>query len=120
MMKFDLGFSVPSRTGVAVALSVALCVLAALPAAAGSRAVRGDQEIVVAESRFGHGTVSGPVRFARYGREVRLPGGTWEPCKRSCSESLRVATVDFWEAQNGIGIGAACGVLGCLELRYPR
>ena len=86
-------------------------------AGAESRASR-NSGFVTAESRFGHGTVSGPVRFGRFGREVRLPGGTWEACKRSCSESLRVATLDFWEAQNGIG--AECGVLGCLELHYPR
>jgi hypothetical protein len=52
---------------------------------------------VVAESRFGHGTVSGPVRAARHGREVRLPGGTWIDCGRSCAETLRTETVDFWE-----------------------
>ena len=75
---------------------------------------------MIAESQFGHGTVSGPVRQARYGTEVRLPGGTWEACKRSCSETLRVSTVDFWEAQNNYGIGAECGIFGCLEVRYPR
>ncbi len=75
---------------------------------------------VLAESRFGHGTVSGPVREGRFGYEVRLPGGTWEACKRSCSETLRISTVDFWEAQQNYGIGAECGIFGCLELRYPR
>jgi hypothetical protein len=54
---------------------------------------------VVAESRWGHGTVSGPVRRGRNGWEVRMPGGTWLECKRSCSETLRLATVDFWETQ---------------------
>jgi hypothetical protein len=73
-----------------------------------------EQGTVTAQSRFGHGTVSGPVRTTRFGREVRLPGGTWEVCARSCSETLRVSTVDFWEAQSGLG--AACGVFGCLEL----
>lgn len=58
---------------------------------------RGDY--VVAHSRWGHGSVSGPVRRARHGWEVRLPRGTWIPCKRSCSEELRFATVDFWETQ---------------------
>ncbi len=54
---------------------------------------------VVAESRWGHGSVSGPVRRGRNGWEVRMPGGTWLECKRSCSETLRLATVDFWETQ---------------------
>lgn len=76
---------------------------------------------VVAESRHGNGTVTGPVRFARQGREVRLPGGTWVGCRRSCSETLRVETVDFWEGGvGGNGITNECGIFGCLELRYPR
>ena len=77
---------------------------------------------VVAESRFGNGTVSGPVRPARYGWQVRLPGGTWVDCRRSCSETLRVETVDFWQS-NAAGSGQItneCGIFGCLELRYPR
>lgn len=53
---------------------------------------------VVAESRWGNGTVSGPVRYGRNGREVRLPGGTWVECARSCSETLRRQTVDFWQS----------------------
>lgn len=55
--------------------------------------------VVHADSRHGHGSVSGPVRRARNGWEVGLPRGTWIPCKRSCSEELRLATVDFWETQ---------------------
>ncbi len=53
---------------------------------------------VVAESRWGKGTVKGAVRPVRHGWEVRLPGGTWIDCGRSCSETLRRATVDFWES----------------------
>lgn len=57
----------------------------------------GDQ-VVVAHSRWGHGSVSGPVRAGRVGWEVRLPRGTWIPCGRNCAEALRRATVDFWES----------------------
>ena len=87
---------------------------------AGSRADRSDSGYVTAESRFGQGTVSGPVRLGRFGREVRLPGGTWEPCRRSCSETLRVETIDFWYAHGPNAIAPACGIFGCLTLRYPR
>jgi hypothetical protein len=100
-------------------LILATCLAMSTAAFAGNR--RGydnGPDVVVAESKFGHGTVSGPVRMTSVGRQVRLPGGTWEHCKRSCSETLRVATVDFWEAQSGIG--AQCGIFGCLELRFPR
>lgn len=72
---------------------------------------------VVAESRFGHGTVSGPVRRTRTGYEVRMPGGTWIACRRSCSETLRVESVDFWE-NRGAGrnaIDSECGLFGCLR-----
>ena len=94
-------------------------VAALTPASAGSRTER-SQGTVTAESRFGGGTVSGPVRAGRFGREVRLPGGTWEPCKRSCSETLRAETVDYWYAHGPNAVAPECGVFGCLELRYPR
>lgn len=54
---------------------------------------------VVAESRFGHGTVSGPVRETARGPQVRLPGGSWIYCRASCRETLREETVDFWETR---------------------
>jgi hypothetical protein len=56
-------------------------------------------DYVVAHSRWGHGSVAGPVRRGPNGWEVRMPRGTWLECKRSCSETLRLATVDFWETQ---------------------
>lgn len=74
---------------------------AAAPAA---EPVRHDRrpDVVVAESRYGHGTVSGPVRPGpRGGHEVRMPGGTWIDCGRSCAETLRRETVDFWESRGG-------------------
>ncbi len=77
---------------------------------------------VVAESRYGNGSVSGPVRQGRHGLEVRLPGGTWVGCRRSCSETLRVETVDFWENDGRlVGAGTAsneCGVFGCLGFGF--
>lgn len=78
----------------------------------------------VAESRHGNGKVSGPVRLGRDGYEVRLPGGTWIGCRRSCSETLRVETVDLWE-NDGRNVGAGtlqneCGIFGCLDFRFPR
>ena len=100
-------------------LILAACVSMTTAALAGAR--RGYDrglDTVVAQSKFGNGTVTGPVRMTSVGRQVRLPGGTWEHCKRSCSETLRVATVVFWEAQNGTT--NECGIFGCLELRFPR
>ena len=53
---------------------------------------------VVAESRWGHGTVSGAVRPGPRGWQVRTPGGSWIDCVRNrCSETLRLATVDIFE-----------------------
>ena len=96
---------------------------AASSADAGSR--RNYEEpggVVTAHSRFGNGSVQGPVRPARYGYEVRLPGGTWVGCRRSCSETLRVQTVDIFENQEGLsGYGAAnneCGIFGCLDVHF--
>lgn len=73
---------------------------------------------VVARSRFGNGSISGPVRVTSLGPQVRLPGGTWEYCRRSCSETLRVETVDQWEARQGIG--KECGIFGCLSVGVGR
>ena len=53
---------------------------------------------VTAESRWGNGRVSGPVRPGKFGPEVRLPGGTWVHCVRSCSETLRRESIDFWQS----------------------
>lgn len=104
-------------------LATAAVAVLPVPTEAADRAYRGRYDryapppaYVVAESRFGHGTVSGPVRHGRVGPEVMLPGGTWLPCKRSCSETLRVSTVDFWENQGQEGrVDNECGLLGCLS-----
>ena len=67
-------------------------------------AYRGDPggNTVTAESRYGKGTASGPTRIGPKGRrEVGLPGGTWFECGRSCSETLRRETIDFWESRGG-------------------
>jgi hypothetical protein len=101
----------------------ALVVMAAMlgsgaDAFAGGR--QAEPQGVVVESRFGHGTVSGPVRAARHGYEVRLPGGTWIDCGRSCSETLRTESVDFWE-NKGAGSGRTdnpAGIFGPLTRRY--
>ena len=53
---------------------------------------------VTAESRYSTATITAPVREGPRGRlEVRLPGGTWLECARSCSDTLRRETVDFWK-----------------------
>ncbi len=109
------------RNLVIAGLAIATGLTLALPADAGYRN-RLDRDYskgyVVAESRFGNGSVSGPVRHTRLGPQVRLPGGTWEYCRRSCSETLRVETVDFWEGrQDGrAGLSQECGIFGCLDL----
>jgi hypothetical protein len=57
--------------------------------------------VVTAESRYGSSKVSGPTRVTTGGRrEVRLPGGTWIECGRSCSDTLRRETVDFWQGRD--------------------
>jgi hypothetical protein len=70
---------------------------------------------VVAESRWGNGTVTGPVRRGPVGWQVRLPGGTWVDCVRSCSETLRLRTVDFWQT---VGRDAAEQGRGYLHLEF--
>ena len=75
----------------------------------------GEGDQVVAESRFGNGTVVGSVRRTRLGLQVSTPGGNWLYCKRSCSETLRVNTVDFWQSEQGAGNGATTQEDGLLS-----
>jgi hypothetical protein len=84
---------------------VTLVMLAGLTETAAAQSSR-NYQVVTACSAFGKGCVSGPTRPARFGAEVRLPGGTWIGCARSCGETLRNETVDFWakrDAERGGG-----------------
>lgn len=104
------------KLGLILALPIAL--LGQPSSSQAERAAVPDAGMVTAESQFGNGTVQGQVRTGRNGLEVRLPRGTWVECANSCSETLRLETVDFWEAQNRTT--NRCGLLGCLRLRYPN
>ena len=77
---------------------------------------------VVAHSDFGNGKISAPVRRTRLGPQVRLPGGSWVYCATSCSETLRVKTVDFWHSEEGAGPRNALthdgGVFGKLGITF--
>ena len=106
-------------TNIPACLAAAILVLSSSFADAGPlREGPKSDGFVVAHSNWGHGEVSGPVRLTRLGPQVRLPGGTWEYCKRDCSETLRVLTIDFWEVQNHTD--NECGIFGCLRIGYPR
>jgi hypothetical protein len=92
----------------------------ATPGVAAVGAGHGHAGQVVAESQFGHGSVSAPVRPAKFGQEVRLPGGTWIDCGRSCSETLRTESIDFWE-NKGAGanrIDHPAGIFGRLGRNF--
>lgn len=90
------------RTWVAASAILVAIGMAAGPDPAGAepyRYARSDSmpAYVVAESRYGHGSVTGPVRMGRTGAQVRLPGGNWIDCARNCADTLRRETVDIWE-----------------------
>ncbi len=108
----------------------ALAVLAAIPLVATSADARHRRQhqpagdYVIAESRHNNGQVSGAVRGTDLGPQVQLPNGRWVYCRRSCSETLRVETIDFNEGDNiylGRGtIGNECGIFGCLDVGVGR
>lgn len=89
-------------TAAAVAIVAAgVLTLAEGTAAQGShrRRVSTASPYVVAESDYGKGSVTGAVREGHRGiLQVQMPNGSWIDCVRSCSETLRRATVDFWES----------------------
>ncbi|MFY0611259.1 MAG: hypothetical protein JXQ99_07030 [Hyphomicrobiaceae bacterium] len=87
-------------------IAAAMFIGTATNSEAGRRGYSEKYNQVVAESRFGHGTVVGTVRQTRVGPQVQTPGGNWIYCARSCSETLRVNTVDFWENEQGAGNSA--------------
>jgi hypothetical protein len=87
--------------------------------AAGRQAAAGPGVVgyVTADSRYSGQSVSGPVRRGPKGQlEVRLPGGTWLECGRSCSDTLRRETVDFWR-NHGTREGGGDGP-GYLQFRW--
>lgn len=75
-----------------------------------------------AYSRFGNGSISAAVRGTRKGAKVQLPNGRWTYCRTSCSETLRVKTIDLNEYPNRlVGQGtflAECGIFGCLDIGW--
>lgn len=108
------------HTSIAVGASIALVGLTATADAGWRRAPENlDRGYVIAESRHGNGTVRGAVRHTRLGPQVQLPGGTWEYCRRLCSETLRVESIDFWDSRQDGVVSDECGVFGCLTIeRY--
>lgn len=54
---------------------------------------------VTAQSRYGNGSLTAPVRPYPLGWQVRLPGGAWIDCARDCADTLRRESLDFWETQ---------------------
>lgn len=116
----------PVATACIVAAATALVVCAMVLTATRAQAfgyIRDgslERGYAIAESRHGNGTIRGRVRPTDLGPQVQTPGGNWIYCRRSCSETLRVETVDFWEAQQnyGGGLAAECGLLGCLDIGF--
>ena len=117
------------RIALAVLVTGTALMSAAVTAEAGHhrsylRGAGGGGDGVIATSRFGNGSVGGAVRGTSVGPQVQLPSGSWIYCRRSCSETLRVETVDLHqESRDFAGHGTLaqeCGIFGCLELRYPH
>ena len=55
------------------------------------------QGVITACSTYGKGCLTAPTRQTRFGREVRMPGGTWIGCKGDCRKALTDETVNFWQ-----------------------
>ena len=88
-------------------LLVAAAATVAVVAAADAAPRRDAYGYVTAESRYGGASITAPVRNGPQGRlEVRLPGGTWIECGRSCRDTLRRETVDFWAGRERFNGGA--------------
>ena len=93
----------PSNRSTALTVAAALILCCTSLTADAGRLPEPEGDYVVAQSKFGNGSVVGPVRRTRVGWQVKTPGGSWLDCARSCSETLRVNTVDFWQNEQGAG-----------------
>lgn len=113
--RFHVATGLARRTAVAAFAALAVTMSADSADAGGQRHKRGyvaAPAYVVAESRFGHGSITGPVRPGpRRSFEVRMPGGTWIDCGRDCADTLRRQTVDIWENIDREGIDQGRGYL---------
>lgn len=107
-----------------IAAATALAVTATASEAGRYKRSYDEGSYVVAESVSGNGRVAGRVRHTRMGPQVQLPGGNWIYCRRSCSETLRVSTVDFWESDEGAGSRNSTtnetGIFGNLGIYFNR
>lgn len=83
------------RLAAVTGLMLALALLS--PAHAAKRNVRSVAGTVVGCSHFGHGCVTAPTRPAKFGPEVRMPGGTWIGCAGDCRDTIVAQTIDFWD-----------------------
>jgi hypothetical protein len=100
-----------------LAAALAVAAVATLPPA-DARPRRGSEGYVTAESRYSAQTITAPVRVGSHGRlEVQLPGGTWIECGRSCRDTLRRETIDFWHSRN-TGFGGGDDGPGYLHFRW--
>src|SRR5262245_35787994 len=110
------------RISPALLASLAIPVAAGLLAPVADAASRRDEPaagFVTAESRYSSQTITAPVRISAQGRcEVRLPGGTWIECRRSCSETLRQETIDFWHIRQNPGGNSGQDGPGYLRFRW--
>ena len=50
-----------------------------------------------------HGCYTAPVRQTPLGPQMRLKHGTWIWCEGDCRDTLRRATIDFWDDQRDRG-----------------
>lgn len=96
-------------TGISILMvSVAIAALSvtASDADAKRRVERGHDGYITVTSRYdAWETISAPVRRARFGKQVRLPGGAWVDCEIDCYHTLRTQTIDYWKTQEEQGGG---------------
>ena len=89
-------------SGVTIAASLLFATAVAIPSAKAGRYDEGPILGYVTVDSIRHpGTVTGPIRQGPVGLQVRLPGGTWLYCGRTCGDTLRDNTLDFWDQFRG-------------------
>jgi hypothetical protein len=75
---------------------------ASMPAVAGARYQQNRGE-VSACSRYSNGCYTAQAVASRHGRQIELRNGTRIDCEGDCKNTLREATVDFWDTMRENG-----------------
>ena len=85
----------------ALILRSAALIIGAMTGASSAEAIAASKNgtVTACSTNGRHGCYTAPVRQTKLGPQMRLKGGAWIWCEGDCRDTLRRATIDFWDDQ---------------------